>query len=101
MLNIPLLGNILSLLADRSSKPVLIKYDPRNLSRVFYKVKDGHYWPISYRNLRIPLLNPRGSGETRNVCSMQAISSDTRAASNSAQASEDSSLPPFGVEEWS
>jgi putative transposase len=44
----------LSPLAGRSSKPVLIKYDPRNLSRVFYRDKNGHYWPIPYRNLGAP-----------------------------------------------
>jgi hypothetical protein len=33
---------------------VLIKYDPRNLSRVFYRDKDGQYWPIRYRNLGAP-----------------------------------------------
>jgi putative transposase len=32
----------------------LIKYDPRNLSRVFYQDEDGHYWPIPYRNLGAP-----------------------------------------------
>ena len=32
---------------------------------------------------------------------VQAISSDTQEASDSVQSSEDSSLPPFGVEEWS
>ena len=32
---------------------------------------------------------------------LQAISANTRVASDSAQTSEDSSLPPFGVEEWS
>ena len=33
---------------------MLIKYDPRNLSRVFYRDGDGHYWPIPYRNLGAP-----------------------------------------------
>jgi putative transposase len=142
MFNIQYWDNVLSPLAGRSSKPVLIKYDPRNLSRVFYRDKDGQYWPIPYRNLGAPpislweqreamkrlrtqgrrLVDERLIFETaltqrklvdsvrkstrkrRNkerLQHLQAISSDTRAASNSAQASEDSSLPPFGVEEWS
>jgi putative transposase len=54
MFNIHYWDNVLSPLAGRSSKPVLIKYDPRNLSRVFYRDKDGHYWPIPYRNLGAP-----------------------------------------------
>jgi putative transposase len=36
---------------------VLIKYDPRNLSRVFYQDEDGHYWPIPHRNLGAPPIN--------------------------------------------
>jgi putative transposase len=54
MFNIHYWDNVLSPLAGRSSKPVLIKYDPRNLSRVFYRDKNGHYWPIPYRNLGAP-----------------------------------------------
>ena len=54
MFNIHYWDNVLSPLAGRSSKPVLIKYDPRNLSRIFYRDKDGHYWPIPYRNLGAP-----------------------------------------------
>jgi putative transposase len=54
MFNIHYWDNVLSPLAGRSSKRVLIKYDPRNLSRVFYQDEDGHYWPIPYRNLGAP-----------------------------------------------
>lgn len=46
--------NVLSPLAGRSSEPVLIKYDPRNLSRIFYRDADGRYWPIPYRDLGAP-----------------------------------------------
>ena len=143
MFNIHYWDNVLSPLAGRSSKPVLIKYDPRNLSRVFYRDKDGHYWPIPYRNLGAPpislweqreamkrlrtegrrLVDERLIFETalaqrklvdsarksttrkrRNkerLQHLQATSSNTRVASDSAQTFEDSSLPPFGVEEWS
>jgi putative transposase len=54
MFNIHYWDNVLSPLAGRSSKRVLIKYDPRNLSRVFYQDDSGHYWPIPYRNLGAP-----------------------------------------------
>jgi putative transposase len=54
MFNLHYWDNILSPLAGRSSEPVLIKYDPRNLSRIFYRDADGHYWPIPYRNLGAP-----------------------------------------------
>jgi putative transposase len=143
MFNIHYWDNVLSPLAGRSSKRVLIKYDSRNLSRVFYRDKDGQYWPIPYRNLGAPpislweqreamkrlrtegrrLVDERLIFETalaqrklldsarkstmrkrRNkerLQHLQAISSDTQAASDSAQTFEDSSLPPFGVEEWS
>ena len=44
-------------LAGRSSEPVLIQYDPRNLSRIFYRDADGRYWPIPYRDLGAPPLS--------------------------------------------
>lgn len=37
--------------AGRSKTRELIKYDPRNLSRVYWQDQQGNYWPISYRNL--------------------------------------------------
>lgn len=43
--------NVLSPIAGRSSKPVIVKYDPRNLSRIYYQDGDGRYWTIPYRNL--------------------------------------------------
>jgi putative transposase len=134
--------NVLSPLAGRSSKPVLIKYDPRNLSRVFYPDKNGHYWPIPYRNLGVPPISlweqreamKRLRSEGRRLVDerlifetalaqrklvdsarkstrkrrnkerrqhLQAIIKETEASSDSAQASQYSPLPPFGVEEWS
>jgi putative transposase len=43
--------NVLSPVAGRSNKPVVVKYDPRNLSRIYYQDGDGRYWTIPYRNL--------------------------------------------------
>ena len=142
LFNIHYWDNVLSPLAGRSSKPVLIKYDPRNLSRVFYRDKNGHYWPIPYRNLGAPPISlweqreamKRLRSEGRRLVDerlifetalaqrklvdsarkstrkrrnkerrqhLQAITKETEASSDSAQASQYSPLPPFGVEEWS
>lgn len=46
--------NILSPLAGRSPKPVLIKYDPRNIERIYFLDANGRYWPIPYRDLGHP-----------------------------------------------
>lgn len=46
--------NYLSPLAGRSHEPVVVKYDPRNLSRVYLRDEVGGYWPIPYRDLSLP-----------------------------------------------
>jgi len=46
--------NVLSPRAGRSKTRELIKYDPRNLSRVYWQDQQGNYWPIPYRNLALP-----------------------------------------------
>jgi putative transposase len=46
--------DVLSPLAGRSPKPVLIKYDPRNLSQVYWQDEEGQYWKLPYRNLALP-----------------------------------------------
>ncbi|HEY2856894.1 MAG TPA: Mu transposase C-terminal domain-containing protein [Terracidiphilus sp.] len=46
--------NVLSPLAGRSREPFLIKYDPRNLSRVYWCDPKGDYWTIPYRDLGAP-----------------------------------------------
>lgn len=46
--------NVLSPLAGRSRRPVLIKYDPRDLSRIYFLDEDGNYWDIPYRELGRP-----------------------------------------------
>jgi hypothetical protein len=52
--NIHYWANALSPLAGRTKELALIKYDPRNLSRLFWEDKQGHYWPVPYRDLRLP-----------------------------------------------
>ena len=54
LFNIHYWANVLSPLAGRTKELALIKYDPRNLSRVFWEDKQGHYWPVPYRDLRLP-----------------------------------------------
>jgi putative transposase len=34
--------------------PLLVKYDPRNLSRVYVRNPDGQHWPIPYADLGQP-----------------------------------------------
>src|SRR5271165_3270945 len=46
--------NVLSPQAGRSKTRELIKYDPRNLSRVYWQDQQNNYWPIPYRNLALP-----------------------------------------------
>jgi putative transposase len=46
--------NVLSPRAGRSAKPVLIKYDPRNLAHVYWRDEEGQYWKLPYRNLALP-----------------------------------------------
>jgi putative transposase len=54
LFNIHYWGNVLTPLAGRSEKPVLVKYDPRDLSRVYFRDDNGEYWEIPYRDLRLP-----------------------------------------------
>jgi putative transposase len=54
LFNIHYWANVLSPLAGRTKALTLVKYDPRNLSRVFWKDKQGHYWPVPYRDLGLP-----------------------------------------------
>jgi putative transposase len=46
--------NVLSTWAGRLKKPLLVKYDPRNLSRLYVRDPDGKHWPIPYADLRQP-----------------------------------------------
>jgi putative transposase len=46
--------NYLSPLAGRSQERVMVKYDPRNLSRVYLRDEAGRHWPIPYLDLSFP-----------------------------------------------
>ena len=54
LFNIFYWDNYLSPLAGRSREPQIVKYDPRNLSRIYLRDGTGHYWPIPYRDLALP-----------------------------------------------
>jgi putative transposase len=45
---------ILTRWAADSGAPMPVKYDPRDLSRIFLMAPDGTHWPIRYRDLRRP-----------------------------------------------
>ena len=52
--NIHYWDNILSPLAGRSEDRHLVKYDPRDLSRIYLRDDKGEYWTIPYRDLGAP-----------------------------------------------
>jgi len=54
LFNIHYWHNVLSPLAGRLSTPSLVKYDPRDLSTIYYQDELGNYWSIPYRNLGAP-----------------------------------------------
>lgn len=54
LLNLHYWDNVLSPMAGRSKSPFLVKYDPRDLSRVFLWDAKGDYWTIPYRDLGAP-----------------------------------------------
>ena len=54
LFNIHYWDNILSPLAGRSDQRYLVRYDPRDLSRVFLRDDNGEYWTIPYRDLGAP-----------------------------------------------
>jgi putative transposase len=45
---------VLSPWAGRLKKPLWVKYDPRNLARVYLRDPDGRHWPVPYADLRQP-----------------------------------------------
>ena len=52
--NIRYWDKVLSPWAGRLKQPLLVKYDPRNLSRVYVRDLEGRHWPIPYADLRQP-----------------------------------------------
>jgi len=47
--------NILPSIA-KLHEPILVRYDPRDLSRIFVLDADGKYWAIPYADLRLPAI---------------------------------------------
>jgi putative transposase len=52
--NIRYWDNVLSPWAGRLKEPLLVKYDPRNLARIYVQDPSGRHWPVPYANLRQP-----------------------------------------------
>lgn len=46
--------NVLSPWTGRMKSPLLVKYDPRDLSRVYLRDPDGRHWPVPYADLGQP-----------------------------------------------
>jgi len=46
--------NVLSPWAGRLKEPLWIKFDPRNLSRIYVQDPNGKHWPVPYADLRQP-----------------------------------------------
>lgn len=54
LFNIRYFNNVLSAFAGLSKTKMLVKYDPRDLSRVFLQDPQGTFWDIPYADLRRP-----------------------------------------------
>jgi putative transposase len=82
--------NILSPVAGRSPELMDIRYDPRNLSRVFLRHEDGTFWTIPYADLGWPpvslwelraaraRLTAKGRGEVDTDTLMRAVAAQRR-----------------------
>ena len=89
---------------------MIIRYDPRDLSRIYVLAPDGHYYDLSYRDLRRPpitlwehrlaLKRLREQGQTsldegaifRTIESMRAITDEAVATSKTARRSRERRL---------
>ena len=54
LFNIRYWDGVLGPWAGRLEKALLVKYDPRNLSRVYVRDPNGRHWSIPYADLRQP-----------------------------------------------
>lgn len=54
LFNIHYWDNVLTAWAGRVDQRIPVKYDPRDLSRLFLQAPDGHHWTIPYRDVRRP-----------------------------------------------
>jgi putative transposase len=58
LFNIHYWDNVLKALSAHSKRKFVVKYEPRNLSRIYFQDREGAYWPIPYRDLRLPPISP-------------------------------------------
>ena len=72
--------NILSPWAGRLKEPLLVKYDPRNLARVYVRDPNGKHWPIPYADLRQPPIALWELLETRKRLRVRGIRAETEQA---------------------
>jgi putative transposase len=54
LFNIRYWDNVLSPMVGRIKQPMLVKYDPRNMERVYLRDLEGTYWRIPYLDLGLP-----------------------------------------------
>jgi putative transposase len=79
--NIRYWDNVLSPWAGRLKEPLLVKYDPRNLSRIYVQDPSGRHWPVPYADLRQPpialwemeAVNKQARQDGRKINSEEAI----------------------------
>jgi putative transposase len=72
--------NVLSSWAGRLKKPLWVKYDSRNLSRVYVRDPDGKHWPVPYADLRQPPIALWELMEARKRLRQRGSSSPTEGA---------------------
>ena len=65
LFNIHYWDDILSVWAGQLSSRLRVKYDPRDLSRVYLEAPDGKHWPIRMRDLRHPAISLWEAREAR------------------------------------
>ena len=93
-----------------TKRPLWVKYDPRNLARVYLRDPDGKHWPVLYADLRQPpialwellearkRLRQRGSADPTehalfaNILEQRRITKE--AASSSQQRRRQERIPP-------
>lgn len=54
LFNIRYWSNVLAPMIESKARDYLVKYDPRDLSRIYLCDRQNQYWPLSYRDLAHP-----------------------------------------------
>lgn len=54
LFNVTYSDGVLSTFPARQQQKFIIRYDPRDMSRVYLRDADGQYWPIPYSDRRLP-----------------------------------------------